>query len=64
MFCSAFVLNQPLECWDVSIVKNMKRMFLNASSFNQSLASWDVRKVTDFGLIFSGSASAEEWAVI
>jgi surface protein len=38
-----FGLNQPLNNWNVSNVKDMSCMFKNASSFNQPLhAPWYV----------------------
>jgi len=47
MFYYAYSFNQPLNEWNVGMVKNMQLMFYEASSFNQPLSSWNVGKVTN-----------------
>ncbi len=42
--------------WDVSKVKNMKKMFSNTAQFNQPIDNWDVSSVENMEGIFSFTA--------
>ena len=33
--------------WDVSNVKDIRRMFSDATEFNQNISNWDLKSVTD-----------------
>ena len=57
MFLGARSFNQPLNKWNVSNVRDMRRMFRHATSFNQPLNNWDVSKVTDMSEMFLGEIS-------
>ena len=46
--------NQPLNKWNVSNVRRMRRMFNHANSFNQPLNNWNVSRVTNMGAKFAG----------
>ncbi len=41
MFLGAEKFNQPLNNWNVSLVKGMNRMFNNAKAFNQDISNWN-----------------------
>ena len=41
-----------IECWDVSNVTNMYRMFYNCDEFNSDLSKWNVRNVTNMVCMF------------
>ena len=44
-FANASSFNQDLNDWNVSRVKQMKRMFDGASSFNGAIGNWDTSSV-------------------
>ncbi|HJB66212.1 MAG TPA: DUF285 domain-containing protein [Candidatus Mailhella merdavium] len=50
-----FWINQPLNNWDVSSVRNMKEMFSYALCFNQPLNDWDVSNVENRAMMFNGA---------
>ena len=54
MFREARSFNQPLDNWNVSNVRRMRRMFNHANSFNQPLNNWNVSRVTNMGAKFAG----------
>lgn len=58
MFERACSFNRPIEKWDTSNVKNMKRMFFGAHLFAQSLAGWNMSQVYDIEFMFEGVFSS------
>jgi len=52
MFAFARDFNQDLGDWNVSLVNNMKFMFLH-SAFDQDLSRWNVTSVTSMSEMFS-----------
>lgn len=39
--------NEPINCWAVSSITNIKSMFKEAWNFSQPLNNWNVSCVTD-----------------
>lgn len=56
MFEGELNFNEDISSWDVSSVKDMKRMFAgdpqNLHTFNQDIGSWDVSKVSNMEGMF------------
>src|SRR5690625_3095513 len=61
MFDGAISLNSDLNHWDVSNVKNMRRLFrgeyVAGSEFNGDISSWDVSNVTQMEDMFQNATS-------
>ena len=57
MFENALKINQPIESWDVSKIRNMDRLFYGAESFNQPLNGWDVSGVRTMEVMFMGASA-------
>ncbi|GIS52563.1 MAG: hypothetical protein Ct9H90mP28_2790 [Paracoccaceae bacterium] len=51
---------EGMNKWNVSNVKNMKKMFQDASSFNQDIGGWNVSKVTTISNMFDNAASFDQ----
>lgn len=47
-----FMINEPLDQWDVSNAINMEDMF-NEAVFNEDISSWDVSKVRNMRAMFA-----------
>ena len=44
---SMSIFNGDISRWNVSHVKDVRRMFSAAAEFNQDISNWDLRSVTD-----------------
>src|SRR5690625_4336887 len=59
MFDGAISLNSDLNHWNVSNVKNMRRLFrgdyVAGSEFNGDISSWDVSNVTQMEDMFQNA---------
>ena len=56
MFAAQAGLND-MPSWDVSLVTDMKEMFMNAAAFDQPIGGWDVSSVTNMDRMFNGAAA-------
>ncbi len=57
MFYNAEKMNEPLDHWNVSKVRNMTKAFFGATSFNQPLEKWNVSKVENMNHMFADAKS-------
>ena len=51
---------EGMNKWNVSKVKNMKKMFQNATSFNQDIGGWNVSQVTTISNMFENATSFDQ----
>ena len=47
----------PIQCWDVSQITDMSRLFYGATSFDQDIRKWNVSNVRDMEQMFYGAKS-------
>ncbi|MBN2659450.1 MAG: BspA family leucine-rich repeat surface protein [Spirochaetales bacterium] len=55
MFYNADSLNQSIDTWTMTNIRDMSGMFYDADTFNQPLNSWDVSNVTNMSGMFAGA---------
>ena len=51
------VFGNDINCWDVSLVKDMTSAFQGQPSFNEPLNCWNVSSVTSMSKMFKGATS-------
>lgn len=68
LFRGIKTMNEPINNWNVSNVKNMSEMFWGATDFNQPIDDWDVSNVEDMSNMFRGAKNfnqpLQSWNVI
>ena len=45
----------PIEHWNISLVTDLSKLFVDKKNFNQPLNNWDVSNVTDMNYMFYGA---------